>query len=235
MPRVSVILTTYNRPNRLKQAVDSVLNQTYQDFEILLMDDNSGNKEQIKLLKEYKKNPKINVFISDVKKEDRKEQVRYSVLINEAFKIATGEFIAYLCDDDRFELDRLQRFIDLFDAKQDIHFLAGDQYCMIEKDGIEQPMPEPIRKQTRVLTNPNCCVDHSSIMHRISVLKSVSEWKTDKLYWGHADGEFFEALGSAGFPMHPLSGHPTDTHVYHDWSWTKEGNHEKLGTDQEKI
>ena len=71
-------------------------------------------------------------------------------------------------------------------------------------------------------------------MHRVSVLEKVPAWGEDPAHWGSSDGEFFEKLGNAGFPMHPLGGHPTDTHVYHDGSWTKDSNHTKLGTEKQK-
>ena len=156
MPRISVILTTYNRPKRLKQAIESVLNQTFQDFEILLMDDKSDNLEQLQLLEKYKSREKLRLFISDIRDEDRSKTVRYSALINIAFQHAKGEFIAYLCDDDRFTSDRLQRFVDKFDAEPDVHFIGGDQFCMIEENGVEMPMPEPIRKQTRRINRYFC-------------------------------------------------------------------------------
>lgn len=234
MPRASIILTTYNRPERLERAIESVLSQTFKDFELLLMDDNSDDPKQIEVLNKYKDYDRINLHISDVEDEDRSKSVRYSVLINEAFKVAKGEFIAYICDDDRFEPDRIERFIHKFDLEPDVHFIGGDQICVIERNGLEEPMPNHVRTQTTVNSNPNCQVDHTSVMHRSSVLEKVPQWKEDPTYWGSADGEFFEELGKAGFPMHPLLGHPTDTHVYHDGSWTKDDNHTKLGTVAEK-
>ena len=232
-PLVSIILTTYNRPNRLEKAINSVLNQTYKNIEVFLMDDNSSDEKQKEILSKYSKHKNVRLFTSNVKDEDRAEKVRYSVLINAALKRSNGKYIAYICDDDRYELDRIERFVHKFESEQNIHFVGGNQLCVKELHGQEVPMPHPIREQTKPLKNANCSIDHTSVMHRKSVLEKVSQWPTHKSKWGSSDGEFFQKLGEAGFIMHPLGGEPTDTHVYHDGSWTKDANHRKLGTEEE--
>ena len=82
MPKVSILLTTYNRPKMLKKALDSIFSQTCQDYEIILLDDNSNNSEQLELLKwckncEYK--DKIISIVSDVKFDDRIKKTRYKI------------------------------------------------------------------------------------------------------------------------------------------------------------
>lgn len=225
----SIILTTYNRPDRLPKAIESVLQQTHQNFELLIMDDNSDNQLQQEILLRYWNHPKVVIYKSNIQDAERTDVVRYSALINTAFKFIRGDLVAYICDDDRYELDRLTRFKEYFDQHPEAFCVGGDQHCKVEKGGVEENMPDPVRRQTRILSNPNCCIDHTSFVHRASVLNTVSQWPEEREYWGSADGQFFEALGKAGFPMHPLGGHPTDTHVYHDGSWTKEGQWEKLG------
>ena len=55
-PLVSVVMPTYNRISLLPRSIESILNQTYENFEICIADDNSTNKETIETLKEYEKN-----------------------------------------------------------------------------------------------------------------------------------------------------------------------------------
>ena len=71
MPRVSILLTTYNRPDMLKVAVESVLSQTYKDWELIVLDDNSDNPEQMKYLMKLENINNVYVYRSDVKPEDR--------------------------------------------------------------------------------------------------------------------------------------------------------------------
>lgn len=51
MPKVSILLTAYNRPEMLKKAVDSVESQTYKDYELIILDDNSYNPKRLELIK----------------------------------------------------------------------------------------------------------------------------------------------------------------------------------------
>ena len=62
MPQVSVIIPNYNHASFLKQRIDSVLNQTYQDFELILLDDCSTDNS-IDVLETYGNHPKVNHFI----------------------------------------------------------------------------------------------------------------------------------------------------------------------------
>ena len=58
MPSVSVIIPYYKKINYIKKTIDSVLNQTFQDFEIILVYDDNILDDLITLQEEYKKNPK---------------------------------------------------------------------------------------------------------------------------------------------------------------------------------
>ena len=56
MPRISVIMPTYNASRYIKEAIESILNQTFQDFELLIIDDNSTD-ETIDIINTFN-NPK---------------------------------------------------------------------------------------------------------------------------------------------------------------------------------
>ena len=91
-PMVSVIIPTFNRAHLIGRAIKSVLNQTYQDFEIIVIDDGSTDNtgeiirsftdKRIKYIKKYKKNKGI------------------SVARNIGIKVARGKYIALLDSDD---------------------------------------------------------------------------------------------------------------------------------------
>jgi len=100
-PKISVILPTYNRAHLLPQAIDSVLNQTYKNTEILVIDDHSeDNTREIvfSLQKRYQ-----NIFY--FKNEHRKG---VSGARNTGLEKATGDFITFLDSDDLWMKHHLQ-------------------------------------------------------------------------------------------------------------------------------
>lgn len=93
MPKVSVIIPTYNCEKYLANAIDSALQQTYQDFEVIIIDDGSsdGTKE---LVKKYVNN------YSDKIHYVHQQNKGVSAARNNGIKIANGEYIAFLDADD---------------------------------------------------------------------------------------------------------------------------------------
>ncbi|WP_192797274.1 glycosyltransferase family 2 protein [Bacillus cereus] len=101
IPKVSVIIPFYNQLDWVAEAVDSVLNQTFKDYEIILVDD--GSSEDIKNSKIDINNPRINYI--------RKENSGPGPSRNRGIAAARGEFIAFLDSDDLFEESKLEKQI----------------------------------------------------------------------------------------------------------------------------
>ena len=95
--KVSVIIPTYKRSHFLQRAIDSVLNQTYKNLEIIVVDDNEPNsdfrkKTEMKMQK-YADNTKV-VYIKNNK------NLGGALARNEGIFNATGDYITFLDDDD---------------------------------------------------------------------------------------------------------------------------------------
>lgn len=213
-PRVTVILTTFERPMMLQRAIDSVLAQTYDDFELIIVDDNSRSSEQEAILIMNESNPKIRIIRTDVLDENRLKTTRYATCINIALAEAKGEYITYLCDDDYYMPQRLEKMVGFLNANPDKGVVYGSQ--QIERNGEKAE----IRKASAVLDNADCVVDHSSVMHRKVCAEMVGGWEDAPEHWGHGDGVFWKKLGDKGFKFYPID-EVLDCHVYHDGSWTK--------------
>jgi glycosyltransferase involved in cell wall biosynthesis len=98
-PRVSVIMPVYNTAIYLKEAIESILNQTFVDFEFIIIDDCSTDNS-LEIIKSYK-DPRIVLIENNVNKG-------YVYGLNYAISISKGEFIARMDSDDISEINRLQ-------------------------------------------------------------------------------------------------------------------------------
>jgi len=93
-PFFSIIIPVYNtNPKYLKYAIDSALNQKYENFEICISDDASTNNETLKLLKKYENNKRIKIIY-------RKKNGHISENTNTALSLASGEYLVFLDNDD---------------------------------------------------------------------------------------------------------------------------------------
>ena len=106
---VSVIIPTHNRADFLKSSIASVLSQTYGDFEIIVVDDNSSDHthEVIKGIKDNR-----------IKYIRHRENRGPSAARNTAIASATGEYIAFLDDDDEWIPEKLQKQVGLLDKSK---------------------------------------------------------------------------------------------------------------------
>lgn len=112
MPKVSVILTSFNHKKYIREAIDSILQQTFTDFELIIWDDASLDDSWY-LINQYT-DVRIKAFRNDVNQGP-------IFGVNKAIsEIATGDYIAMHHSDDVWEINKLQQQIDFLDAHSDI-------------------------------------------------------------------------------------------------------------------
>jgi len=104
-PEVSVIIPTYNRAHLIKRGIQSVLNQTYQNFEIIVVDDGStdNTEEEVKNFN----NKKIRYIRVNENKGAASAR-------NTAIKVAQGDYIAFQDSDDEWFPNKLERQMEVF-------------------------------------------------------------------------------------------------------------------------
>ena len=131
-PEVSVIIPTYNRSFYLRQAVESVLNQTFSDFEVIVVDDGSTDDTEA-VMQEFS-DSRIHYF--------HQSNRGRSVARNNGFNHAQGEYIAFLDDDDLFLPEKLRTQIALLEQRPALGFVAsGFQYVDNDRSVIETTRP----------------------------------------------------------------------------------------------
>ena len=131
MPKVSAVITTYNRSGLLPRAVNSVLAQTYDDYEIIIVDDCSTDNTQRVITKLT--DSRIRHFRHEVNKG-------VSAARNTGIANARGEYIAFLDDDDEWLPTRLAKQSALMDAAPPkVGFVYGWMDVVYGPDGPREP------------------------------------------------------------------------------------------------
>lgn len=143
MPQVSVVITTYNRDHKfLKRAIMSVLNQTFSDFELLIVDDNGDKKYQSIVQK----------VVSDITTEQRIKIIKHEKNMgaqkarNSGIHNSNGEYIAFLDDDDAWLENKLE--LQLLEFQKSNQSL-GLVYCGFNK--VVYDNKNIIRKTEKIL------------------------------------------------------------------------------------
>ncbi len=174
MPKISVILPVYNGEKYLKEAIESVLVQTFTDFELIVIDDGSidGSAE---IVKGYA-DPRI-IYI-------QKEHSGIIATLNRGLKESKGELIARFDCDDLCEPDRLEEQNRFFEEHSEC-MVAGSYAIEIDENGQVTGMldyvptdTESIRKYA-ILHNPFI---HPSVMMRKSLFETTEGYRDRYLH-----------------------------------------------------
>lgn len=166
--KISILMPIYNNEKYLDEAIRSIVNQTFKDFELLLINDAStDNSKKIALEWEAKDN-RITVI-------ENKYEKGISGALNSGLEISKGEFIARADADDINEFHRLETQIKFFNNHKDID-IVGTGYQLFG-NGSEKKVFHPsesIKLAWKFITNTYFC--HPSVMFRSSVLKTIDHY-----------------------------------------------------------
>ena len=119
MPKISIIIPTYNRARYVCEAVDSVFAQTYKDYEIIIIDDGSTDNTR-ETLKKY----------GDRIQYIYQKNMGPPAAMNTGVRRAKGEYYVILGDDDALMPDMLERQVEVMDRNPDVAFVCGGVHFM---------------------------------------------------------------------------------------------------------
>lgn len=193
MPEVSVIMSVYNADNYniLVDSVNSILNQSFKDFEFIICDDGSSNRETRRFLK------KINDLDSRIKiiGYDQNRGLAYSR--NQCIKISRGKYIAFQDDDDISEPNRLKEEVTFLNNHQQYGFV-GTIANVFNKDGTwgKFETPERPTKKDFLWNSPFL---NPSMMFRTNILKNIGGFRVTKETRRAEDYDLFFRLYAKGY------------------------------------
>lgn len=140
MKKVSIIVPVYNAELYLKTCIDSILNQTYQNIELILVDDGSSDNSST-IYNEYLGDPRVNII--------KKENGGVSSARNSGIKEATGDYIMFVDSDDYIELTMIEEYVKYMTPNQMI--IGGFNEIYVNKIFRHNPYKQKITEQLEII------------------------------------------------------------------------------------
>lgn len=187
-PLVSVVITTYNGINTIERAVNSVLNQTYRNIEIIVVDDNGlGTQNQIKTENIVK------TLSNDIKYIAHTTNKNGSVARNTGMKAASGEYVALLDDDDAFQKGKIEKQVLVMEEKGREYALCYTGMLMHYQNGKDRILL--CKEEGNIFRDAILRKVHSQTSEFLLRKKPALEiGGFDETFRRHQDWEFFDRM-----------------------------------------
>lgn len=164
-PEVSVIISTYNGGKYISRAIESIISQTFSDWELIILND--GSKDNTKeIVKNYADKDSRIIYI-----ENEKNLGIYKSA-NKGLKLAKGEYIARIDDDDEWiDKYKLEKQVEFLDKNKD-YILVGTRAVCVDEEGncirkYKSPVTDKAIRKDILARNP---FFHSSVLFKKDVV-----------------------------------------------------------------
>ena len=200
--KITCILTSFNRPRWVRDALKSLEWQTFRDFEVILLDDSS--LFDIRPVAEFYDLPKLRVFHTDVTPEQRAKEYRLSINMNKGLAEAMGDLICFLCDDDYYSPTWFQKAHAFFSRPCNAEKTVGyGRLIHSYTRRLSMPAVGVERWPGTLITEPLRVLDHNQVMHR--KLTPPCKWPESLKNPDCPDGIYFEEMVKAGHAFYPIN------------------------------
>lgn len=157
-PLVSVLMSTYNRYDFLKEAVESILNQTYSNLELIVVLEFCENQEKIEQILNSYHDKRIKII-------KNKEKLGFPRSLNIGFDLAKGKYVARMDDDDISLPERLEKQVEFMEQNPDFGACGTRAEFFMYASGILEYIPtNPEEIKVKMLSFSTIC--HPSVMMR---------------------------------------------------------------------
>lgn len=186
-PKISILMPVYNPPvHFLKEAIESVMGQLYDNWELCIADDCSPNPQVQRLLNSYTARD------SRIKAAFRKENGHISAASNSALELATGDFVVLLDHDDLLTANCLSEIVKHINAHPEDEFIYSDEDKINEQNIFTDPF-----------FKPNWSPDRFMSVNYVSHVAAISKKLIDKIggfrlgFEGSQDYDLFLRISEA--------------------------------------
>lgn len=151
--KISIIIPVYNTEKYLTECLDSLINQTYKDLELIIINDGSTDNSMNIIKKYQKKYDNIKVF--------EQENSGQSVARNVGLKYATGDYIMFVDSDDYIELDMVEKMLLPFKKSKNLDLTFCDYYLKNNDELVKDYIikhNDISEKKALILSAPSPCL-----------------------------------------------------------------------------
>lgn len=190
MPKVSIIMGVYNCAKTLRASIDSILAQTFTDWEFIICDDGSKD-ETFVILQEYgERYPEKFVILKNEK------NCGLATSLNKCFQKSVGKYIARMDGDDISLAERIEIQIKFLEEHLEYDLVSCSFYVFDDSEvwGIRKLKEKP-EKEDFLWTSPFC---HACVVYRAGSLKSVGAYRCEKETLRCEDYDLFMRMYATG-------------------------------------
>ena len=190
-PLVTVLMPVYNGSRFLAEAIESILHQTFEDFEFVIIDDASTDSS-VEIIKSY--------FDSRIRLIQNNLNMGQAKTMNKGLRLARAKYIARIDQDDRMKRDRLAKQVEFLEKNPDIS-LVGSSWEDIDENGVRitysmSPI-EPFQCSFELFVCGENPVAHPSVTFRREIIGLVGGYRAK--YTPAEDLDFWLRLGAKDY------------------------------------
>ena len=191
-PRVSILIPTFNYAHYLEDSIPSALNQTYTNFELIIVDNGSTDNTR-EVVAKYLSDPRVSYY---------RNETNIGVVgnFNRCLELANCEYIKFLCADDKFEPTIVEKYVAVMDANPGVSLVTCDKQAFGSKSH-ETITPLTHRQSgnysvLHMIENNYCWIgEPTSVMFRKRDL-TIGKFSYD--FQQYVDWDFWNRLLSVG-------------------------------------
>ena len=172
MPRISVVMPVYNGEKYISEAIETILTQTFEDFEFIIINEHGSNEKSTSIITRYSKED------SRIRIIQNTERLGLAKSLNIGIDAATGEYIARADADDSYFPERFEKQITYLDANPDI-FLCGSLQRTLSPHGLTYEELPTNPEELKAALMFSCEIHHAAVMMRRLPLIENGWWYTD--------------------------------------------------------
>lgn len=171
LPLVTIIVPSYNHEKYIEETIDSIVNQTYENIELIVIDDGSKD-ESPKLLQELSQKHHFTLVTRENKGLCR--------TLNEAISLAEGEYISICASDDKYLLDKIEKQV-VFLERNKNYVMSYGKKINFYPNGLNKPINNPKYRSGKIFKDlllQNLHIPPASTLYRKELFNDIGGFDT---------------------------------------------------------